>query len=206
MSKKSKQASGFGSRKGTGATVVRGNVVKLQAERTTMFSEMEQMLRQAAAMPTAAAIVRTYQRDFGSLIQDKAELNDCLTSLCTVIKNHKEAVDEQRNKLVTMRESMTKIASSPNRNLETIKMLEWAGGVQDIMNDFASIGMFAIDKALDPFRELARANPDVPMPGYMTPRNDEDLAIVEQFTDPNTKPSSMVVLDVPQVLVEKGNE
>lgn len=190
------KAQPFGSRSGSTAVVARGNTVKVNASRERTLGELEDLLAEATAMPAAATIVTAYQRDYGKMITDPAALNESLRSLCQVVKGHQDAVAQHRGKLGELRQTIGR-ANQGNQNMARIQMLDWVGGVQDIMNDFANIGMYAIDQALEPFRELARTNEEIPMPGYMTPRRKEDPAMVEQYADPNTKPSNRLILDVP---------
>lgn len=51
--------------------------------------------------------------------------------------------------------------------------------VQQLMNDFGSVGLFAIDAALEPYRQLALTDNTVPAPAYMIPRKPDDKSFAD---------------------------
>lgn len=193
MSKQRNKAQPFGSRSNKPASFVRGNVIKLQQRKEQWLGELSGMLKEATAMPSAASIVMVYYRDHGTKVKDPAALNDSIRSLNTVVQNHKEACTLKDKELSELQTTLT----GSQKMAESLTMINFASGVQDIMNDFANIGMYAIDQCLEPFRELAKEDDTIPSPGYMTPRGPEDIAMSEQFSDPGTTDSNMVVVDVP---------
>lgn len=192
---KGKNAASFGSRKGTTrAAVVRGNVVKFNKEVDGWFEELETLTREATAMPAAGLIVTSYTNAHGAKVADPAALNTAILSFKTVVENHNAAIAELKVKLEEMREKRHEVRRD-NLRLQT---LDWAIKLQDVMNDFGSIGMFAIDRALDPFRELSKTDDSVPFPGYMIKRKADDVSIVDQHGDSTGKTTDMVILDVPK--------
>lgn len=167
MSKKRSQPQPFGSRKGVETPIVRSGKISMKNNNTQWFIDLEKLVAEAAVMPSAAVIVSTYYREHGHLIQDPAPLNEAMQTLMTVVSNHNAAVTEAKGRLQLLREEV-----GPSVKLTTnlaIKFLDLAGVIQDIMNDFANVGMFAIDACLEPFRLVAQSNETVPSPPYMSP-------------------------------------
>lgn len=192
---KGSKVASFGSRKGTvRAAVVRGNTVKFNKEIDGWFEELETLSKEASAMPAAGLIVTSYINAHGKKVADPAALNASVLSFKTVVENHNEAVANLKVKLEELREKRHEV-SRDNLRLQT---LDWAIKLQDVMNDFGSIGMFAIDRALDPFRVLSETDESVPFPGYMIKTKPTDVSIVDQHGDETGKVTDMVILDVPK--------
>lgn len=193
---KTNKASSFGSRKGITGNSVRSDRIKTKSQPDTWYSDVENFINEAVAMPSAAVIVTTYYNEHGKLVRDPAGLNDSIRSLKTIIENHLAAVKAQREALEVIKTDYA--GSRRMSNQLSIRLLDVSINIQDIMNDFANIGMFAIDNALDYFRAVALEFDHVESPAYMTPRSPEQVAMVERFNAGVAKDSDLVILDVPE--------
>lgn len=192
---KGKSAASFGSRKGgVRAAIVRGNVVKFNKEIDGWFEELETLSKEASAMPAAGLIVTSYVNAHGRKVKDPAALNDAVASFKTVVENHNAAIAELKAKLADIRMKRHEYGRD-NLRMQT---LEWGIKLQDVMNDFGSIGMFAIDRALDPFREASQTDDSIPFPGFMLKRKADDISIVDQHGNDTSTTTNMVILDVPK--------
>lgn len=168
MSKKRNQPQPFGSRKGVDTPILRSGKISMKNDNRQWFTDIERLLSEAAVMPSAAIIVNSYYRTHGHKVADPALLNEAMQTLTTVISNHQAAVTQARNQLEEIRTEVgEKIKLSTDL---AIKFLNLAGVIQDIMNDFANVGMFAIDACLEPYRLAAQTDPEIPSPAYMSPK------------------------------------